>query len=103
MQAAVEEKSVICASCDIACMVVARVKDGRVSRVRAVRKPGQSKNICVKGIYAPKSFNHAERVLFPLKRVGERGSGKWERVSWDEAMNDIGHLWYGDRSGRARS
>lgn len=91
MQAAVEEKSVICASCDIACMVVARVKDGRVSRVRAVRKPGQSKNICVKGIYAPKSFNHAERVLFPLKRVGERGSGKWERVSWDEAMNDIGH------------
>jgi anaerobic selenocysteine-containing dehydrogenase len=87
---AVEEKSVICASCDIACMVVACVKEGRVTRVRAVRKPGQSKNICVKGIYAPKSFNHPERVLFPLKRVGERGSGQWSRVSWDEAMDDIG-------------
>ncbi len=90
MSVSVEEKSVICASCDIACSVVAHVKQGRVTRVRAVRKPGQKKNICIKGIYAPKSFNHPDRVLFPLKRVGERGSGQWARVSWDEAMDDIG-------------
>lgn len=31
----------------------------------------------------------SERVNFPLRRVGERGSGQWERVSWDEALDDI--------------
>ena len=30
-----------------------------------------------------------ERVLQPLKRVGERGEGKWEQVSWDEALDEI--------------
>jgi thiosulfate reductase/polysulfide reductase chain A len=34
-------------------------------------------------------LNHPERINYPLKRVGERGSGKWQRVSWDEALNDI--------------
>lgn len=84
-----EQKTVICASCDIACSLIAHVKDGRVTRVRASSKPGQRRNICIKGVYAPKSFAHPDRVLFPLKRVGERGSGKWEQVSWDEAMDDI--------------
>lgn len=32
---------------------------------------------CMKGIYAPKGFGHPDRVLHPLKRVGERGSGQW--------------------------
>lgn len=43
----------------------------------------------MKGIYAPKGFAHPDRVLYPLKRVGERGSGEWERVSWEDAMGDI--------------
>ncbi len=34
-------------------------------------------------------FYHPDRVNFPLKRVGERGEGKWERVSWEQALDDI--------------
>jgi thiosulfate reductase/polysulfide reductase chain A len=34
-------------------------------------------------------LNHPERINYPLKRVGERGSGKWQRVGWNEALDDI--------------
>lgn len=43
----------------------------------------------MKGAYAPKSFAHPERVLYPLKRTGARGDGGWQQVSWDDAMDDI--------------
>ena len=62
----------------------------------------------MKGIFAPKGFAHPNRVTHPLKRVGERGSGQFERVTWDEAMADIGARLnavieeYGPRRGRYR-
>ena len=83
-------KKTICASCDIACSVVLEVKQGRVVKVRSSDNPIFKDNICMKGIVAPKGFAHPDRITHPLKRVGERGSGKWERVSWEEAMSDIG-------------
>jgi anaerobic selenocysteine-containing dehydrogenase len=86
----VETKKTLCASCDIACSVVTEVQNGRVTRVRSSDNPLFKDNICVKGIVAPKGFAHPNRVLYPQRRVGERGSGKWERVSWEEAMADIG-------------
>ena len=30
-----------------------------------------------------------QRILYPLKRVGERGDGKWERISWEQAMSEV--------------
>jgi anaerobic selenocysteine-containing dehydrogenase len=85
----VEDKNMICASCDIACPVVAQVQDGRVIKIRSSHIPALRENICVKGIYAHKGFENPARVLHPLKRVGERGSGQWQQVSWDEALDDI--------------
>ncbi|PCI51140.1 MAG: dehydrogenase [Moraxellaceae bacterium] len=84
-----EQKSVLCASCDISCSLTAHVDKGRVVKISASRNPLLKDNICMKGVYAPKSFANPNRVLKPLKRVGERGSGKWEEVSWDDAMADI--------------
>ena len=43
----------------------------------------------MKGAFAPKAFAHPSRILYPLKRVGERGSGEWQQVSWDQAMDEI--------------
>lgn len=80
----------LCASCDIACSVVTEVQKGRVIRVRSSDNPIFRDNICMKGIVAPKGFAHPDRIRQPLKRVGERGSGQWEQVSWAEAMADIG-------------
>ena len=43
----------------------------------------------MKGAFAPKSFSHPERLMHPLKRVGERGGGEWQQVTWGQAMDDI--------------
>jgi anaerobic selenocysteine-containing dehydrogenase len=83
-------KRTICATCDIGCSVVTESKQGRVVKVRSSDNPIFRDNICMKGIIAPKAFAHPDRILHPLKRVGERGSGQWEQVSWADAMSDIG-------------
>lgn len=86
----VTTKKLICAACDIACTVVGEVQKGRVTKVRSSDNPIFRDNICMKGIIAPKGLAHPNRVLHPMKRVGERGSGKFERVSWEDALSDIG-------------
>jgi len=83
-------RKTLCASCDIACSVVTEVDRGRVVRVRSSDNPIFRDNICMKAIVAPKGFAHPDRLMKPLRRVGERGSGQWQEVSWEEAMADIG-------------
>ncbi len=85
-----ETRQTLCGTCDISCSVVTEIDRGRVVRVRSSENPLFRDNICMKGIVAPKAFAHPDRLMHPLKRVGERGSGQWERVTWDEAMTDIG-------------
>lgn len=86
----VTTKRTICQTCDVACSVVCEVKKDRVVKVRSSDNPIFRDNICMKGIVAPKGFAHPNRVLYPQKRVGERGSGQWQRVTWEEALSDIG-------------
>ena len=45
--------------------------------------------VCIKGATIPEVMYHPNRVLYPLKRVGARGEGKWQRISWDEALDTI--------------
>lgn len=45
--------------------------------------------LCIKGKASQDMMESPNRVIYPQKRVGERGSGKWQRVSWDEALDDI--------------
>ena len=51
--------------------------------------PASQGGLCCRGNIALQHLDHPDRVNYPLKRVGERGSGRWERVSWDEAMGSI--------------
>ena len=44
---------------------------------------------CQKGMRHHKYMYGKQRVLYPLKRVGERGEGKWERISWEQATTEI--------------
>ncbi len=45
--------------------------------------------LCVKGKASVDMMEAPDRVIYPQKRIGERGSGQWQRVSWDQALDDI--------------
>jgi NADPH-dependent glutamate synthase beta subunit-like oxidoreductase len=45
--------------------------------------------VCIKGATIPDVLYHPNRLLYPLKRTGARGEGKWQRISWDEALSTI--------------
>ncbi len=49
--------------------------------------PGSRGKNCAKGPATINQINDPQRILYPLKRVGPRGSGKFERVSWDEVLD----------------
>ena len=76
--------------CPDTCAMQVTVQGGRVVRVQgAVEHPPTDGVLCTKvSRYAERSY-HPERVLHPLKRSGPKGSGRFERVSWDEALGDI--------------
>ncbi|MCP5042451.1 MAG: molybdopterin-dependent oxidoreductase [bacterium] len=73
------------------------VKDGLVWREEQVAEypqtnaevPDPNPRGCQKGACFSERMYDPARVRYPLKRVGERGSGNWKRVSWDEALSDI--------------
>ncbi|MBK9613138.1 molybdopterin-dependent oxidoreductase [Candidatus Amarobacter glycogenicus] len=44
---------------------------------------------CMQGVSWSQSLYGPDRVLYPLKRAGERGEGKWNRISWDQALSEI--------------
>jgi len=62
---------------------------------RAVRVKGDPANpfthggLCVKVAHYEKRTYHADRLLFPMKRTGRKGEGKFQRISWDEAIDTV--------------
>ena len=84
-------RNVVCHSCDCFCPLAAKVDTAteQVVKVTTRDHPFFKDVICMKGAYAPKSFAHPDRLMQPLKRVGERGEGKWEPVSWESALDGI--------------
>lgn len=66
------------------------VKDGKVICVEGDENhPHNQGRLCPKGLALPQYMYHPDRVTTPLKRIGERGEGKWEPISWDEAYATI--------------
>ncbi len=81
-----------CFNCESACGLTAFI-DKESWEVRKFEgnpyHPGSRGRNCAKGPATINQINDPDRILYPLKRVGKRGEGKWERVSWDEALDDI--------------
>ena len=65
--------------------------DGRVSKIVPNTKSPVSKGaFCVKGMRAlPEWTYHPDRLTHPMRRIGERGDGQWERISWDAALDEM--------------
>lgn len=81
-----------CFNCESACGLLAYVDRDTLG----VRKfegnpehPGSRGRNCAKGPATINQVTDPDRILYPLKRVGARGEGKWERVSWDDALDAL--------------
>ena len=73
-----------------ACGILAHVQDGRVTRLEPAPFPdNRYTRICQKGLSTLQILYHPDRLQYPLRRVGNRGEGKWERLSWDEALDYV--------------
>jgi len=80
----------ICRMCHGVCGVLVHLEDGRVTKVTGDKDHPMSKGyICSKGVASVDYVYHPDRLRYPLKRAGERGKNKWERISWDEALDTI--------------
>ncbi len=81
-----------CFNCESACGLLAYV-DRETLQVRKFEgnpeHPGSRGRNCAKGPATVTQLTDPDRILTPLKRVGERGEGKWEPVDWDEALDEI--------------
>lgn len=81
-----------CFNCESACGLTAYIDKNDL----AIRKlegnpyhPGSRGRNCAKGPATINQLTDPDRILYPMRRKGARGSGEWERVSWDEALDDI--------------
>lgn len=80
----------ICFGCTTHCGVIGWVQDGRVRRMEGnPLDPNSQGNICAKAQGVISATYYPERLLYPLKRVGKRGEGKWKRISWEEAYTEM--------------
>ncbi|MCA8942874.1 MAG: molybdopterin-dependent oxidoreductase [Planctomycetes bacterium] len=80
----------MCQLCSTVCGITGWVKDGRIIKVDGnPNDPNSRGKMCARGQAALNHQYHPERLLHPLRRVGPRGSGKWRRISWDEALDEI--------------
>jgi anaerobic selenocysteine-containing dehydrogenase len=65
------------------------VEDGVITHIEGNPNTPTRGTMCSKGLSSIQHINHPDRLLYPLKRAGERGEGKWERLSWDQALDII--------------
>jgi thiosulfate reductase/polysulfide reductase chain A len=79
-----------CRMCHGGCGVLVLVEDGKVAKVKGdPESPLNKGKLCPKGAASIENLYHPDRLKYPLKRAGKRGEGKWQRISWDEALDTI--------------
>src|SRR5215210_1654214 len=76
--------------CPDTCALVTTVENGRAVSVKGAEDhPTTNGFLCTKvNRYLERTYS-PERVLYPMKRVGEKGRGIFERISWEEAIETI--------------
>lgn len=80
----------VCRSCHGGCGVLMHVQDGRLVKVEGDRDaPLNHGRLCPIGTITVDLVYHPDRLKYPLRREGPRGSGQWRRISWDEAFDEI--------------
>lgn len=77
-------------NCWSGCKLLVHVRDGKLVKTeRGPLEDSRYDRICLRGLTHVQRVYHPDRLEYPMKRAGERGEGKWQRISWDEAINTI--------------
>lgn len=80
--------------CPDTCSMEYHVQDGKLLKVTGNKEhPMTRGGLCVKLKDYEKRHYHPDRLLYPMKRVGAKGSKQFERISWDEALDTISSIW----------
>lgn len=80
-------------NCGGRCVVNAHVREGRIVRISTDPRrwtPEEAPlHACVRGFGQLERLNHPDRLIHPMRRVGPRGTGRFERIGWDEALDEV--------------
>ena len=80
----------LCQLCSTICGITGLVKNGRLLKIEGnPDDPNSRGRLCARGQAGLNHLYHPERLLYPMKRVGARGEGKWRRITWEEAYQEI--------------
>ena len=85
-----EVKRALCFGCWLQAGVLATVENGKVVQLKG--EPGHPVNqgwICERSKAFIEHLYHEDRLNTPLKRAGKRGEGKWEKISWEDALDEV--------------
>ena len=87
------EKKIVrstCAECFTGCGILVHLEDGKITKIEGDPDAIVNKGLlCPKGKAALEILYHPDRLNYPLERVGERGEGKWQKISWEKALSTI--------------
>lgn len=90
MELKVEVKKSICTMCGSNCGLLVYVQDGKVVKVKGNQdSPGSLGYTCKRPSSAVRWLYHPDQLKYPLKRVGARGEGKWQKIGYDEALDEV--------------
>ena len=80
-------------NCGGRCLLIAHVRDGVITRLETDDRPdvleAPQLRACARGRAYLRRQYHPDRLKYPMKRVGKRGEGRFERISWDEALDRL--------------
>lgn len=80
----------LCAQCGGGCSIRVRTVGGRAVNITGnPLYPVNRTGVCPKGLTGLQALYNPDRIRTPLRRVGERGEGRWEPVSWEEAIESV--------------
>ena len=78
-----------CHDCGGRCVLKAHVKNGKIIRFETDNAEDPQIRACMRGRAYRQRVYSKDRLKYPLRRIGERGEGKFERISWEEALEEV--------------
>ena len=86
----VEIQKSYCGLCHPRCGILLHIEDGRIVKVTGdPEHPVTRGVICERGRLMPDHVHHPQRLNHPLKRKGEKGGGQWQKLTWEQALDEV--------------